>query len=52
MKLTAVSLYVNGRRYTAFINLPGDNPVVTDAMLRDMFPVYRCMDRGETYSLS
>lgn len=51
MKLTAVTLYLNGRRYSAFVMLPADKPVVTEAMLSDLFPAFRSVRRGDTFGV-
>lgn len=51
MKLTAVSLLLRGRRYTAFVMLDAVNPVVTEPMLAEIFPAFRQVGRGVTYSI-
>ena len=51
MKLTAITLYLNGRRYSAFAMLDANKPAVTEAMLRDLFPAFRNVRRGDTYSV-
>lgn len=48
MKLTLVSIMIHGRRYSAFAMLNGAD--VCESMLRDMFPVFRNLPRGTTYS--
>ena len=48
-KLTAISIYFNGRKHFAFVML--DSPVVTECMLAEIFPEFRKVTRGDTYSI-
>lgn len=50
MKLTLVSIIIHSHRYSAFIMLE-DGKHVSDQQLADAFPAYRCLRRGDTYSI-
>lgn len=47
-KLTLVSIYVKGVKYSAFIEMTGNK--LTSKALHDMFPVLNTLERGETWS--
>lgn len=48
-KLTLVSVIIRQVKYSAFIYLE-DGKTVTYEVLRDMFPAFNLLQRGETWS--
>ena len=50
MKLTLISITINGKRLSAFVDLPA-NAAITEEMLSSVFPEFKNLGRGHTYSI-
>lgn len=50
-KLTAISVYIRGVKYSAFAMLDAIKPVASEETLRKLFPAFNAMGRGETWSI-